>query len=288
MRRPPVVVVAGHVTHDRRATRTAAGGPAYYAARTHRGLGAVTRLVSAVGADFACDGELAAIQTELRRGGATTELAGARLAARAEPVLAVDLPEAWRRCDLLHVAPALSEVDLARWTQVTTARVVAIGVHGFTRAPAPGQTIATRPWCVDTRVLAAVDVACVTEVDLAAQGDLLDRLARAVPVVAVALGARGCDVIVRGRTHRVGPYPGAPPVDSTGADDTFAAALAHGIARGLAPVEAAQLGAAAASIAIEAEAGDALGRIEDAWARAARVPVARDPAWIAPLISLAT
>src|SRR5690242_4625662 len=93
-----VVVVAGHVTQDRART---AGGPAFHAARTHRGLGAATRLVSAVGADFACDAALDGIHAELRRGaGATTSIDGTRLLARAEPVLAVDLPEAWRRCDL--------------------------------------------------------------------------------------------------------------------------------------------------------------------------------------------
>jgi 1D-myo-inositol 3-kinase len=284
--RAPVVVVAGHVAHDRRGGRVVAGGPAFYAARTHRGLGAVARLVSAVGAEFACDDELAGIHAELRRGGATTELDGVRLAARAQPVLAVDLPEAWRRCDLLHLAPTLSEVDLARWTQVTTARVVALGVHGFLRAPAPAATIATRPWAVDARVLAAVDVACIAEADLEAQGDLLDRLTRVVPVVAITLGDRGCDVIVRGRTSRVGVYPGARMIDRAGAGETFAAGLAHGLVRGLAPVEAARLGAAAASIAIEDHAGAALARIGEAWARAPRVPIDRDDLALAPLLSL--
>src|SRR5690348_14957413 len=139
--REPVVVIAGHVTHDRRRDGSVhAGGPAFYAARTYRALGATARLVTAFGDDFARTDELLGLQAEVRRGRATTELDPdhARLLARAEPVLAVDLPEAWRRCDLLHLAPALSEVDVARWTQVAQARRILLGVHGFTRTPAPG------------------------------------------------------------------------------------------------------------------------------------------------------
>jgi hypothetical protein len=231
--REPVVVVAGHVTHDRRPGAVRAGGAALHAARCYRVLGATTRLVSAVGADFACIGELAGVHAELRRGAATTELAGDRLVARAEPVLAVDLPEAWRRCDVLHLAPTLAEVDLARWIQVTHAARIVIDVGGFLRVPAPGgRAVAIRTWAVDARALARVELAYATAAELATQGDLLHRLVAAVPVVAVLRGALA-DLYIEGCATRIRihPHPAAE----------IGATLALALARGESPVAAAEL-----------------------------------------------
>jgi len=78
---------------------------------------------------------------------------------------------------------------------------------------------------------------------------------------------------VRGRTRRVGAHP-AREVDPTGAGDAFAAAFLLALARGADPADAARLGAAAGSIAVEGEGADALPRLrEEAEARAARVAV---------------
>jgi sugar/nucleoside kinase (ribokinase family) len=74
----------------------------------------------------------------------------------------------------------------------------------------------------------------------------------------------------------VGIYP-AREVDPTGAGDVFAAAFLTGMARGLDPVEAARLGAAAASIAVEGRATESLGRLADAPGRAVHVPVEPAP-----------
>jgi hypothetical protein len=239
--RATFAVVVGHVTHEHGPDgRIAAGGPALAAARTYRALGAATRLVTAVGHDFACDDELAVIPAELRRGGQTTELArdADRLLARAAPVLAVDLPEAWRRCDVLHLAPVAAEVDLARWAQVASARLVAIDVAGFARAPGVGGAlVARRPW-TDRRALISVDVACAHERELRAHPGLRDHLVAAVPIVSV-VGAHGIDVLVRGRGVRVSERP---PRDAA----AFAAAFCVELARGMAPADAGALASAPA------------------------------------------
>jgi sugar/nucleoside kinase (ribokinase family) len=95
-----------------------------------------------------------------------------------------------------------------------------------------------------------------------------------VPVVAFTRGARGCEVTAEGRTTHVGVYP-TRELDPTGAGDVFAAGLLLGLARGDDPVEAARLGAAAASIVVEARGGDALGRTGEAWERIRAIPVER-------------
>jgi sugar/nucleoside kinase (ribokinase family) len=118
-------------------------------------------------------------------------------------------------------------------------------------------------------------VAVLGEDDVRGQGDLVARLADVVPVVAFTQGRLGCEVIVRGRTRRVGVHP-AVEIDPTGAGDVFAAGFLMGLARGAEPVEAARLGAAAASFVVEGLGGAELPRVEGAWTRAARVPVHAD------------
>ena len=108
--------------------------------------------------------------------------------------------------------------------------------------------------------------------DVVGQGDLVARLSAAVPVVVFTHGAAGCEVIAGGRVRRVGIFPAAE-VDPTGAGDVFTAGFLLGLARGEAPVDAARLGAAAGSIAVEGRGIDALHRVGEAEARAARVPV---------------
>ena len=280
MSRAPVVVIAGHVTHDRYGTETLAGGSAYYGAQTHHALGAHVRLMSAIGDDFRCPSALAGIAGQIQRAGKTTTFTNdyasgtrvQRVDAIAAPLLAVDLPESWRRCDLLHLAPVIGEVDLSRWTQLGRARLVGIGVQGWIKAAGPDGVVRPRRWDIGARALAGVDAACVGEEDLAQQGDLLDRLTRAVPVVALTRGREGCDLIVRGRMTRIGIHP-AVEADPTGAGDVFAAALFLGLSRGLRPVDAARLAAGAASIVVEGVAGQALGRLGHAWQRAQAVPV---------------
>ena len=273
----PIVVVVGHVTHDLYGPDVVAGGCAYYGAHTHRGLGAEVRLVTTVGEDFTCDRALVGIACATRRSGRTTTFINdyrdharrvQHARAMAPMVDAGDLPAAWRSCDLLHLAPVMNEVDLVRWIGAVDARLVGIGVQGWVKE-ACGSDVIQRPWLVDARALAGVGVACVGEEDLHDQGDLIDRLVTAVPIVALTRGRAGCDVIVRGRTTRIGIYL-AREVDPTGAGDTFSSAFLFALASGLAPVEAGQLAAAAASIVIEARGGDALPRIPEAWGRALR------------------
>jgi sugar/nucleoside kinase (ribokinase family) len=188
-------------------------------------------------------------------------------------VTPAQLPAAWRRCELLHLAPVMGEVELAAWLAAELdAGLVGIGIQGWIKEAGAGERVVQKRWDVDARALAGVGAACVGEEDLIDQGDLLDTLVRAVPVVALTHGKAGCDVIVKGKTTRVGIYP-AKEVDPTGAGDVFAAGFLNGLARGLAPVEAARLGAAAASIAVEGRATDSLGQLGDAGRRAVHVPV---------------
>ncbi|MEZ4403228.1 MAG: PfkB family carbohydrate kinase [Kofleriaceae bacterium] len=271
------IVIVGHVTHDRYGDDLVAGGCAFYGAHTQRALGADVHLVTAVGDDFACDAALAGLTVDVTRGGATTlftnlypagGLRVQRIEAMAPPVAppAVVPPGA-----LVHLAPVMQELDLAAWLDACAGRPVAIAIQGWIKDRGPAETVVQTPWDVDGALLSRVAFAACGEEDLVGQGDLLDRLCRHVPVVAFTHGKRGCDVIVAGATTKVGVYPDAVEVDPTGAGDTFAAGFFLGLAQGRSPVDAAKLGAAAASIVVEGRGGETLSRVGEAHARAALI-----------------
>jgi len=281
MRTAPSVVVCGNVTLDRTPSGLVPGGPAYYAGQAWRALGAEVRVLTSTGADYPADA-LRGVETHVLQAASTTVFQnhyGAdgtrtqRVEAQASALSPQAIPAAWRRPDVLHVVPVLSEVDPAALRAALRPRLTGLCAQGLVRVVGPDGTVTQPPWDPPAALLSAVDAVVLSEDDLRGQGDLLERLVRAVPVVAFTRGARGCDIIVRGRTAtRVGVFP-VEEVDPTGAGDVFAAGFLFAMAQGAPPPEAARLGAAAASFVVEAPGGTALPRVRDAFARMERVSI---------------
>jgi ribokinase len=92
-------------------------------------------------------------------------------------------------------------------------------------------------------LLAAVDVLVVNETE--AEGIDTD----AVATVVTTLGAAGC-VVVQGPLETQVPGIAVDVVDTTGAGDCFAAALAYALATGRAPRDAARFAVAAAALSV--------------------------------------
>jgi 1D-myo-inositol 3-kinase len=280
MQKPlPTVVVCGNVTLDRAPGGFVPGGPAYYAGQAWRAMGADVRVLTSAAPAYplsALEGTAAhlvpAADTTVfdnRYGadGVRTQRVEAQ-AAQLDPAF---LPEDWRAPDVLHLVPVLSEVDPAAFRAGTRPRITGLCAQGLLRVVDSTGAVLQPPWTPPPALLAAVDVVILSEDDLRGQGGLLERLVRSVRVVAFTHGALGCDVIVGGRTTRVGVFP-VEEVDPTGAGDVFAAGLLYAMAQGADPVEAARLGAGAASFVVEARGGEALPLVKGAFARAAQVP----------------
>jgi 1D-myo-inositol 3-kinase len=274
------VLLAGHVTLDRWEGGLEPGGTVSYAARTYLGLGARVRAITAAGPDFPTDA-LAAAELSIAPADRTTTFvnrydeAGVRtqrVEAVAPPLDPALAPAGWLEADLVHLAPVIGELDLGAWLAAVRAPFVGLGVQGCVRAVAPDGAVIQPPWRPAPEALRGVHAACVGEDDLRGQGDLLERLVAAIPVVAFTHGEHGCDLFLRGRALRIGAYE-TREVDPTGAGDVFSAAFFLGLAEGLEPADAARLGAGAASIVVEARGAAALDRIAEARARAAGVLV---------------
>lgn len=276
----PTAVLCGNVTLDRAPGGLVPGGPAYYAGQAWRALGGRVRVLTAAGPDFPA-AALQGVEARLVAARATTVFenryapGGARtqrVEAQAGPLSAADLPQGWEHPDVLHLAPVLSEVDVPSLRSALRPRLTGLCLQGLVRAIGPDGEVTQPRWSPPPGLLPAIDVVILGEDDLRGQDDLLRQLVEEVPLVAFTHGAQGCEVIERGRTTRVGVYP-TRELDPTGAGDVFAAGLLFALAGGATPVEAARLGAAAASVVVEDAGGDALGRVGEAFERVQRVPV---------------
>lgn len=275
----PTILVCGHLTIDRLGDAAVPGGSAYYAAVALAALGARPRVLAAAGPDFPARA-LGGIEAEIVPSAQTTTFENTyragrrsqRVLAAAPPLDPRRLPLEWRGADALLVAPVLGECDPPAFVAAAQPRMVGLCIQGLVREVGPGGTVVHRP--IDVSTARGADAAFLGEDDADDPGDLGRLLAATVPIVVITRGALGCDVLCAGRASHVGVYP-AREVDPTGAGDVFAAAFLFGLATGADPVEAARLGAAAASIAVEGRGGEALGRVGEAFSRAGKVPVER-------------
>ena len=281
-------VSAGHVTHDRYGGAIRAGGSAYYGAKVFEALGARSRLVTVVGEDFSANDELAGLAVSRAVSGHTTSFENEYpeniprrqwVHAVARGVAPDLLPPDWRRSDVLFLGPVCGEVDAEGWLSAAEAKVVGFGIQGLLKQPGANvangkRPIVKRPVAANLAAFRRVRAAFLSDEDLSllAPDGFLAALRSVVPIVVVTRGASGATIFQGGGEHRVGVFP-TRAVDPTGAGDTFAAAFLFALARGDSVLDAGRLGAAAASIVVEAEAGTALSRVSSAFERAPDVPI---------------
>lgn len=300
MSRPKILLV-GHLTHDRYADGVQPGGCAFYSAEVYRRLGADVRVATVVGEDFQHPAVLAKTPTTATHQGATTTFTNlypqgsARIqlvGAVAPPVEPTSVPEPFRTAEVVHLAPVFGEIDIVAWKRAVRPARLAISVQGWVRQAGPelapialaalvgeetarwasGRRVLPRPWDIDVESLRGIDIAFLSDEDLASQGDLLDRLREAIPLVVLTHGVRGCSMFTPGRVTRIGVFS-TEEVDATGAGDIFAAGMLWALATGASERAAARFGAAAASLSVEAVGSAALERLEQAADRAAQVPI---------------
>ncbi len=282
-------LVVGHVTHDRYEEGFVAGGCALYGALVHQRLADEVHLVTAVGEDFVCDEAIESLDRTITRRGETTVFTnlypeeGPRvqlLDAQGKEVEPRGVPEAWLEADLVHLAPVLGEVDLKKWKEAVGDGLLAINIQGWIKVGEPGDSgsrrVIQKPWEVSGEQLQGVDIACLSEEDIIGQGDLLERLVKNVPIVALTLGGRGSRIYVNGWTaEEVGIYP-TEVVDPTGAGDVFAATFCNAVVSGVGFRKAARLASAAASIIIEDIGPGAMDRLNEMEERSALVESFRE------------
>lgn len=256
-------LAVGHVTLDAypgdepAGVKLEVGGSVAYAARTWQALGAWVRVVTAAGPDFP---RVADAGWEVRASTKTTMFSNTydgegnrrqHLVSRAEPLAAP--PEITRPAhpaDVAFLCPVLHDFAPRPWIAALAGTpLLAAGLQGWLKHAGPGGVVEYGPRC-DPADFRGLQVAFLSEEDLAGRLDWLDRLCAVVSTVYLTQGRAGARVFHRGEVQHIGPCP-AHEVDPTGAGDTFAAATLWALAQGEGVVEAGGWGAAAASIMVE-------------------------------------
>jgi sugar/nucleoside kinase (ribokinase family) len=170
------------------------------------------------------------------------------------PALGLDaVPEDWRACPIVHLAPVAQEVDAALAAAFPGALLGATP-QGWLRAWDDTGLVRPADWRDRDRVLPHLRALVLSQDDVAKDAATAEAAiaewARRVPVVVVTRGAAGADLLEGDRRTGV-PAFATGEVDPTGAGDVFAAALFVALAEGQAPAAAVRFANAAASFVVE-------------------------------------
>jgi sugar/nucleoside kinase (ribokinase family) len=235
------------------------GGTVAYAAVLARRLGLRVGVVTSAAPDLNVAAALPDLQVHVVPAPETTRFrneyrAGRRcqmLRARAAPLGLLDVPAAWRRARVAHLAPVAREVDPGLAAALRpTVRFLGATPQGWLRDWDATGVIVPRPWDDLAAHLAPLDALVVSEEDLAAEPAGPSPLVAVGSLVALTRGAAGVRLIGRDGVEDVPACP-ARVHDPTGAGDVFAAAWFARLAQGDEPARAARYAACAAACAIE-------------------------------------
>ncbi len=268
------ILVVGHLTRDRFGDNFALGGSVLYCANVYKELGADVTVVTTAGPEI--DAIIPGVRVISAPSPTTTvfeneyDVQGNRtqwVEARANDIVPPDdLQESF---DVVHLAPVLGEVDASLWAHRYAPAMVVLGVQGWTRELVEEdgrQKVVAKNW--DLPADARVDVACLSDEDIANAPDLLARLRQRARQVCFTHGIKGAELFEGTREYHIPAFPTPNTVDPTGAGDVFAAAFVHELARGTATTSAGRIAAACGSIVVEGQGPSALGRLGEARDRA--------------------
>lgn len=265
------IVIVGHITLDEYNGELVPGGSAYYCSQSYLALGAQVKLISTIGVDFRFNEIFNDLDAFVKRIGQTTRFINIYRKdsirqqisiAQAEPIRPESIPEDFRECDILHLAPVLGEVDLNFWVSMVKSKLVAVGLQGWLRRIDESKNVFPKLLDFTDDELGKFNLVCLSEEDIRGQKGLLEKLIKYIPLVALTRGANGYDIYIHGTKKSYGVYKTIER-DPTGAGDVFASGFFFSIAYGKSVAEAGFLGAGLASVIIEDYGGNAFNRIPE-------------------------
>ncbi len=246
-------LAVGHVTLDAYPGGPRVGGSVAYAACVWQALGAEVAVVTAAGPDFPCGVDAG---WEVRASAETTRFSNTydgkgnrrqHLVSRAEALQPPTHPVA---AEVAFLCPVLHDFAPRPWIEALAGTpLLGAGLQGWLKHAGPHGAVEYGPRG-DPADFRGLDVAFLSEEDLAGRLDWLDRLCSVVSTVYLTQGRAGARVFHRGGMERILPCR-AHEVDPTGAGDAFAAATLWALGQGEGVVEAGRWGAAAAAIMVE-------------------------------------
>jgi 1D-myo-inositol 3-kinase len=267
----PTLLVLGHVTRDRFGSETRLGGAAAFAARAATLFGIDTALVTVAPPAAPELAELAALPADrvallpsetittfaLEYSGEEREL---WLHARARPIVASDVPPAWRQPDVVFVGTVANECDEALIDAFPDAFVCGC-MQGWLRAPELG-LVRARRLPRSCRLPASLRALTLSRSDHPRSEVMASELARRGVISALTEGRRGVTIFSGGERFAVPAVP-AREIDPTGAGDVFSLVFGLSLWAGHSPRAAATRAALAAARVVEGPGLGTLAQVSD-------------------------
>ena len=252
----PTFLAIGHVVKDVVGEGYRLGGGAAYAAVTAARLGEQAAVVTRAIAEDISELEkevslhiVPATKTTIFRNSYQGSTRLQQVLAVAEPLTLEHVPQAWRKAQVVLLAPVAQEVDpgLAR---AFPRALVGASLQGWLRQWDDRGHVRFHPWAEAPLVLPQITVAVLSEKDVRGDERLLETYAQMVEVLAVTQGVRGARVHHRGQWTASSAFP-AVERNPTGAGDAFAAAFLIAWHQTRDVTQAARFANATASLAVE-------------------------------------
>lgn len=256
----PTFLAIGHFCYDVSPSGYVLGGSAAYSTITARNLGCRARAITAVGSDFdpqnpTLDGVEVIYQKssnstifENRYGadGGREQLI-LSLGSRLKPqVIGPDS----RNAEIAYLCPIADEVDPDSIHSLNSA-LIGVTPQGWMRQlDGDSQVVRPKRWDSAPAILPYADVLILSEEDLIAYPDELEKFIELTKIVVLTKGRYGATLYENGQALDSQAYP-ANEVDPTGAGDVFAAAFLIKYFETRIPQEALNFAHCAASFAVE-------------------------------------
>ncbi len=247
------------------------GGTATFAAIQAERLGLRAGVVTRTGADLALgealsnatiantpSAETTTFQNVYHQGKRRQSVPG-----KADGISAGDVPREWRSAPVALLGPVCGEVP-AELALALDSPLLGVSAQGWLRRVDRSGHVRRQAWN-GAPFWRGCDVLFVSDEDVGARGDQIQRWISDVTVVALTSNRRGARVHDKGRWRKIAAFP-AQEIDPTGAGDVFATAFLVRMRETKDVAEAARFASAAAACSIEAPGVEAIAtrdRIEE-------------------------
>lgn len=206
------------------------GGTVSFSGRTAQALGCRTAVLTSAAADYDLSRAMAGMMVQRKPAAATSTFENIYtpdgrvqiLHDRAETLTAVDIPPAWQRAAIVHLAPLTNEVD-AELVHTFSNSLIGVTPQGWMREWDDNGRVHACALKNPETILPLAAAVILSEEDLPHPGALAQLLPWSRLLV-LTHGANGCTVYF-GDDKRHFPAPQVTEIEPTGAGDVFAAAF---------------------------------------------------------------
>ena len=228
---PVTFLSIGHFCYDVSPNGYILGGSASYSTLTARNLGHHARAVTAVGDNFDRQNPLLdGIKTIYRESPKTTifdnqyDEKGHRqqfVLGAAKELKGTDVPAEWCTSNIVYLCPIADEVSAELVHCFSKDTLIGATPQGWLREWDASGRVETKRWATAEKILPHIDVLILSDEDVRAYPDELEKYIRLAPIVVLTQGVRGATLFQSGTRLESTAYP-VTETDPTGAGDVFA------------------------------------------------------------------